>query len=90
MMSLKVTWTFLSTLHVTTMVGDNCIVGLEARKVGSSEVRSWRGKRVWEPTSLKPRNSKSRNPENFDDGRTTVDFILWRMSKCGPLIHLIS
>jgi hypothetical protein len=59
MMSLKVTWTFLSTPHVTTMVSDSCVVGPKARKVESSEVGSWRGKQVWEPTSLKPQNSES-------------------------------
>jgi hypothetical protein len=46
MMSLKVTWTFLSTPHVTTMVSDNYVVGPEGREVRSSGVRSWRGKRV--------------------------------------------
>jgi hypothetical protein len=56
------------------VVGDSCVVGPEARKVGSSEVGSWRGKRVWEPTSPKPQNSESRSPKKFDDGKTTVDF----------------
>jgi hypothetical protein len=74
MASPEVTWTFLSTLHVTTMVGDSCAMGSEDRKVGNLEVRSWRGKRVWEPTSLKPQNYESRNPENFDDENIAVDF----------------
>jgi hypothetical protein len=43
MTSPKVAWNFLSTPRVTTVVGDNCVVGSEARKVGSSEVENWEG-----------------------------------------------
>jgi hypothetical protein len=64
MASPRVTWTFLRATCVTTVVGDSCTMGPEARKVESLEVESWRGKRVWEP--LKPETLKSRL-ENLED-----------------------
>jgi hypothetical protein len=93
MMSLKVTWTFLSTPHVTTMVSDNCAVGPggERSEVWESGVGEGSECENLGTKTPKPETPKPRNPEkNLDDGKTTVDFILWRMSKRGPLIHPIS
>jgi hypothetical protein len=92
MMSLKVTWTFLSTPHVTTMVSDNCVVGPGGERLEVQESGVGEGSEC-ENLGPKPRNPKPRSLEmkskNLDDGKTTVDFILWRMSKRGPLIHPI-
>jgi hypothetical protein len=46
MTSLGVRWTFLRTPRVTTLVGDNCDVGLEGKEIEFSEVGGWRGKRI--------------------------------------------
>jgi hypothetical protein len=61
--SLGVRWTFLRTPSITTLVGDNCVVGLEGKEIEFSEVTSWRGKRVRKLPGTKPQNLKPRSLE---------------------------
>jgi hypothetical protein len=56
MASPRVTWTFLSTPRVTTLVGDSCVVGPVARKV---EVRKSGVGEGSECESLQDRNPKT-------------------------------
>jgi hypothetical protein len=62
MASPRVTWTFLRETCVTTLVGDNCVVGPVARKVGSSEVGVGEGSEgeslQGNPETLKPETPK--------------------------------
>jgi hypothetical protein len=60
MMSLKVTWTFLSTPHVTTMVSDSCAVGPGGER---SEVRESGVGEGSECENLRDQNPETRNPE---------------------------
>jgi hypothetical protein len=65
MMSLKVTWTFLSTPHVTTMVSDNYAVGPGGERSEFWESRFGEGNKCenLRDQNPKPETSKPRNLE---------------------------